>query len=105
MFPTKKESNFKPREKDVGYLSKFLLQSVDGEKLSDGGMVNAISVMKWWLVLLRRFWPGSEYVADEDEPELTQTDSLGPAWWDAFRKVRREMDVVAKKFGGSLSLK
>jgi DNA repair protein REV1 len=95
-----------PREKDVEYLSKFLLQSVDGEKSSDGGMVNAISVMKWWLVLLRRFWPGSEYVADEDEPELTQTDSVGQAWWDAFRKVKREMDVVArKKFGGSLSLK
>jgi DNA repair protein REV1 len=85
----------------VEYLSKFLLQSVDGEKSSDGGIVNAISVMKWWLVLLRRFWPGSEYVADEDEPELTQTDSVGQAWWDAFRKVKREMDVVArKKLGG-----
>jgi DNA repair protein REV1 len=31
---------------------------------------------------------------------------VGQAWWDASRKVKREMDVVArKKFGGSLSLK
>lgn len=97
-----------PREKDVEYLSKFILQSVDAERAGDWGVDTAVKVMKWWLVLLRRFWPGSEYVADEDDEEwdASQVDEVGKAWWDSFRRVKEQMDVVARKrFGGCISLK
>ncbi|KAF6758150.1 hypothetical protein DFP72DRAFT_1064874 [Ephemerocybe angulata] len=100
-----------PRDKDIEYLSKFLLQSVDSEYAGGVGVEKAVAVMKWWMVLLRRTWPGSEPGVDdddedEDEDGRGQVDTIGKAWWDAFWKVKREMDVVARrKFGGSLSLR
>ncbi|KAH6919232.1 hypothetical protein BKA70DRAFT_1088545 [Coprinopsis sp. MPI-PUGE-AT-0042] len=94
-----------PREKDVEYFSKFVLQSVDSSVAGDDGVMTAIKVMKWWMVLLRRVWPGSE-LEEEGEPDGSQTDRVGQAWWDTFRDVKRQMDVVARrKFGGSLSLR
>ncbi|EAU81859.1 REV1 [Coprinopsis cinerea okayama7 len=94
-----------PRQKDVDYLSKFLLQCVDGNVAADTGLETGVSVMKWWLVLLRRFWPGSELI-EEGEPDGSQTDRVGQAWWDTFRELKEKMDVVVrKKFGGCLSLK
>jgi DNA repair protein REV1 len=94
-----------PREKDVEYLAKYLLATVDGYAASDVGVERGIAVMKWWLVLLRRFWPGSE-LYEEDEPDGSQTDWVGEAWWATFRKIKERMDVVArKKFGGCLSLR
>lgn len=93
-----------PRTKDVEYFSKFVIQSVDSSVAGDDGVMTAIKVMKWWMVLLRRVWPGSELV--EEEPDPSQTGQVGQAWWDTFRDVKRQMDAVArKKFGGALSLK
>ncbi|KAF9009538.1 hypothetical protein BDQ17DRAFT_1421710 [Cyathus striatus] len=94
-----------PKEKDVEFLSKYLLKSVDSSIASDVGVERAVAVMKWWMVLLRRFWPGGEFV-EEGEPDGSQTDRVAEAWWNAFRDVKTQMDVVARrKFGGKLSLK
>jgi len=98
-----------PREKDVEYLSKFLLQSVDAKQAGVSGIETAVQVMKWWLILLRRYWPGSEYVEEDEwerEMDASQVDKVGKAWWDTFRALKEKMDVVAReKFGGCLSLR
>ncbi|KAH9484056.1 DNA repair protein rev1 [Psilocybe cubensis] len=94
-----------PRNKDVEFLSKFLVQSVDRSKATDVGVERAVAVMKWWMVLLRRFFPTSEYL-DEDDLACSQRDTVGEAWWDALYGVQDEMDnVTAKRFGGRLSYK
>ena len=94
-----------PKEKDVDFLSKYLLQSVDRSKATDVGVERAIAVMKWWLVLSRRFWPASEYLEEEDFVS-SQRDPVGEAWWDAFRRVKDGMDaIVRRRFGGGLSLR
>ena len=94
-----------PKEKDVEFLSKYLLQSVDRSKATDVGVERAIAVMKWWLVLSRRFWPASEYLEEEDYVS-SQRDPVGEAWWDAFRRVKDGMDGIARRrFGGRLSLR
>ena len=94
-----------PRDKDVDFLCKFLVQSVDRAKATDVGVERAVSVMKWWLVLLRRLFPASE-VMDEEDLESSQRDRVGEAWWAAFGKVREEMDKIARKrFGGRLAFK
>jgi DNA repair protein REV1 len=56
-----------PRDKDVEFLSKYLVQSVDRSVATDVGVERAIKVMKWWLVLLRRLFPASEVIDEEDE--------------------------------------
>ena len=94
-----------PKEKDIEFLSKYLFQSVDRSKATDVGVERAVSVMKWWLVLSRRFWPASEYLEEEDLVS-SQRDPVGEAWWDAFRQVKDGMDgITRKRFGGRLSLK
>ena len=94
-----------PKEKDVEFLSKYLFQSVDRSKATDVGVERAVAVMKWWLVLSRRFWPASEYLEEEDLVS-SQRDPVGEAWWDAFRRVKDGMDAITRKrFGGRLSLK
>ncbi|KAG6845851.1 hypothetical protein H0H87_002542 [Tephrocybe sp. NHM501043] len=94
-----------PKEKDVEFFTKYLVAAVDGELHTDVGVERAIAIMKWWMVLLRRHWGGSEYVEDEGM-RLTQLNPVGSAWWKTFWEVKEKMDVVArKKFGGSLSLK
>lgn len=94
-----------PKEKDIEFLSKYLLQSVDSSKGGDVGVERAIAILKWWLVLLRRFWPACELI-EEGEPDGSQTDRVGEAWWKAFRDVKEQLDVVARrKFGGRLSLR
>jgi len=99
-----------PRDKDVEFLSKYLVQSVDRIVATDVGMERAVKVMKWWLVLLRRLFPASEVIDEEEEEQglltLSQRDSIGEAWWGAFRKVKEQMDqVVRKRFGGVLALR
>lgn len=94
-----------PKEKDIEFLSKYLFQSVDRSKATDVGVERAIAVMKWWLVLSRRFWPASEHLEEEDLAS-SQRDPVGEAWWDAFRGVKDGMDAITRKrFGGRLSLK
>ena len=94
-----------PKGKDVDFLSKYLLQSVDRSKATDVGVERAIAVMKWWLVLSRRFWPASEYLEEEDFAS-SQRDPVGEAWWDAFRRVKDGMDAITRRrFGGRLSLR
>ncbi|TFY81643.1 hypothetical protein EWM64_g2367 [Hericium alpestre] len=102
-------SEHAPHRKDVEYFAKFLIRSVE----TDAGVEKAVSVMRWWMVLLRRVWGVWEYAGcdsesdDElrDDPRLT-SERVGRAWWDAFRDVKRRMDEVTKKrFGGTLSIK
>ena len=100
-------SKWAPREKDVNFLCKYLVQSVDHHVATDVGVERAVAVMKWWLVLLRRLFPASE-VIDEDDDDLmsSQRDAVGEAWWDVFRKVKGKMDQVARlRFGGGLAFK
>ena len=97
-----------PRDKDVEFLSKYLVQSVDRSVATDVGVERAIKVMKWWLVLLRRLFPASEVIDEDDDGlfSLSQRDTVGEAWWATFRKVKGQMDQVARKrFGGVLALR
>lgn len=96
-----------PREKDVEFLSKYLMQSVDRSVATDVGVERAVKVMKWWLVLLRRLFPASEVIDDDDDLlTLSQRDAIGEAWWATFRKVKEQMDqVTRKRFGGGLALR
>ena len=100
-----------PNGRDVDYLAKFLVESVDGEKSSDVGIEKAVVVMKWWLVLLKRYWgmweedPGDVDEVDGSDVRVT-SEMVGKAWWKAFRGVKDKMDAaIRKKFGGRLSLK
>ena len=67
--------------------------------------------MKWWLILLRRYWDIWEHHADDDYEEdalvgWSEDREVGIAWWKAFREVKEQVDVVARKrFGGSVSLR
>lgn len=95
-----------PKGEDVEFFTKYLLESVDGRKHTDVGVARAVAIMKWWLVLLRRHWGGSELIEEEDQIDPSEIDPVGEAWWQTFRDVKEKMDVVArKKFGGRLSLK
>ncbi|PPQ63029.1 hypothetical protein CVT24_005975 [Panaeolus cyanescens] len=97
--------HWKPRAKDVEYLSKYLVQSVDGKEYTDVSVERAIQVMRWWLLLMRRLWPAYE-VLDEDDLDSSQRDPVGEAWWDTFYDVKEKMDeVVRKRFGSGISLK
>lgn len=95
-----------PKPKDIDFFTKYLVKSVDGRKYTDVGVQRAVAIMKWWLVLLRRYWGGSEFQDDEDHMDQSQGDPVGEAWWRTFREVKEKMDAVArKKFGGQLSLR
>ena len=100
-----------PNQKDVSYFAKWLTQSVDSSRSTDVGVEKAVAVVKWWMVLLRRYWGSCEQTEDmgyEAEGGSVDMDSdvVGNAWWDAFRDVKEQMDLVArKKFGGRLSLR
>ena len=96
-----------PQQKDVDRFAKFLIQSAS----ADSGIEKAVEVMKWWLILLRRYWDVWEHHADNDGEGgvlvgWSEDREVGKAWWKAFRAVKGQVDVVArKKFGGSLSLR
>ncbi|RPD55674.1 DNA repair protein [Lentinus tigrinus ALCF2SS1-7] len=99
-----------PNARDVEYFAKFLVQSVDGARASDAGVERAVAVVKWWLVLLRRYFGAWEHEQQQQQPgerpgRIT-SEYVGRAWWRAFKEVKEKMDVAArKKFGGCLSLK
>ena len=94
-----------PKDKDVDYLGKYLVQAIDGRTFTDASVERAISIMKWWQVLSRRHWPSSE-TEDEEYLLCSPRDLVGEAWWAAFRRVKAQMDEVAKsRWGGKLSLK
>lgn len=93
-----------PREKDVEFLAKFISQSADRAQATDVGVERAVAVMRWWMVLLRRFFAGTEYM-DEEDLACSQRDLVGEAWWDAFYSVKDKMDAITKeRFGGRISL-
>ncbi|KAG6819804.1 hypothetical protein H0H93_008499 [Arthromyces matolae] len=95
-----------PKEKDIEFFTKYLVATVDGTVHGDHGIERGIAIMKWWLVLLRRYWGGYEYVEEDEEMQLTPGNPVGEAWWKIFREIKAKMDDVArKKFGGCLSLK
>jgi DNA repair protein REV1 len=92
-----------PYDKDVNFFADFLLKSVDSGpgRGTDAGIETAVKIMQWWRLLLRRHW-----AAFEQEPVSAHAESVGAAWWRAFRDVKAKMDVIARKrFGGSLSLR
>ncbi|KAF5388723.1 hypothetical protein D9757_004806 [Collybiopsis confluens] len=100
---------YPPNKQDVAFFAKWLVKSVDRAQAGDEGLLRAVSVMKWWLVLLKRWWGGYEYVGDgdfDDDPDEKRRVKIGTAWWDSFRDVKRQMDEVARRrFGGKLSLR
>ncbi|KAJ6516432.1 hypothetical protein C8R45DRAFT_1206480 [Mycena sanguinolenta] len=95
---------FEPDQKDVEFFARFLVQSVDSARSSDTGVEKAIAGIKWWLVLLRRYW--GDYEHFEELGYEVEDAKVGEAWWKAFREVKERIDIVArKKFGGKLSLR
>jgi DNA repair protein REV1 len=100
-----------PYQKDIDFFAKFLVQSADSSRSTDTGMEKSVAVLKWWLMLIRRYWAMWEYEVGEDGADVESTGSVsslpvGKAWWKAFRDVKEQVDLVArKKFGGSLSIR
>ena len=102
-----------PNAKDIDFFAQFLVKRVGSGlgKGTDVGVEKAVKVVKWWLVLLRRYWEPWEHEHDRgvhESPEVGRnaTEVIAHAWWKAFREIKGRMDVVArKKFGGSLSLR
>lgn len=96
-----------PNQRDVDYFAKFLARCVDGS--SDYGFENAVAVVKWWLVLIRRHfgeWEGLHYEANVKPKKPYTTEVVGRVWWRAFREVKAKIDTAAKKrFGGCISLR
>jgi DNA repair protein REV1 len=100
-----------PNAKDIDFFARWLTKCVDGGLSADSGMERAVAVVKWWLVLLRRYWGSyevgaqddfAEYPLDEEDPD----DVVARAWWTAFKDVKARMNEVArKKFGGSLAIR
>ena len=88
-----------PKEKDVKFFAKYLIQCVDSTTMGDDGVEKATAVMKWWMILLKRYW-------GDDESVVTRVDRVGESWWQAFKGVKEQLDLeVRRKFGGSISLK
>jgi DNA repair protein REV1 len=100
-----------PYKRDIDFFAKFLVQSADSSRSTDTGMEKSVAVLKWWLMLLRRYWGRWEHDVGEDGANTASMESVsgeqvGRAWWNAFRHVKDQVDLVArKKFGGSLSLR
>jgi DNA repair protein REV1 len=100
-----------PYQKDIHFFAKFLVQSADSSRSTDAGMEKSVAVLKWWLMLLRRYWGTCEHDvggdgADAGSAGSDSSENIGKAWWKAFREVKEQVDLVArKKFGGSLSLR
>ncbi|KAJ4482400.1 hypothetical protein J3R30DRAFT_2167635 [Lentinula aciculospora] len=101
---------YSPNKQDIAFFAKWLVKSVDRAQAGDEGLLRAVAVMKWWLVLLKRWWGKYEYGfgydgGDEDSEEERRAKT-GQAWWNAFQEVREQMDTVARRrFGGKLSLR
>lgn len=101
-----KYRHWPPAEGDVELFTKYLVKSIDGRTYTDASVERAVAVLKWWLVLLRRYWGGSELIEEEGMEDPSEKDPVGEAWWQAFRDVKKKMDAVARaRFGGCLSLK
>ncbi|KIK69791.1 hypothetical protein GYMLUDRAFT_34190 [Collybiopsis luxurians FD-317 M1] len=101
---------YAPNKQDVAFFAKWLVKSVDRAQAGDEGLCRAVSVMKWWLVLLKRWWGNYEHEnglrEDDSDSEEERRAKIGKAWWDSFRGVKKEMDDVARRrFGGKLSLR
>jgi DNA repair protein REV1 len=97
-----------PYQKDINFFAKFIVQSADSSRSTDTGMEKSVAVLKWWLMLLRKYWEKWEHDVDEDGADAgsVSSQSIGKAWWKAFRHVKEQVDLVArKKFGGTLSLR
>ncbi|KAI0062098.1 DNA repair protein [Artomyces pyxidatus] len=101
-----------PHARDVEYFGKYLVRCVE----TDVGLERAVTVMRWWGVLLRRGWgvwehevavPESDEEDEGSQHERRVTSAvIGLAWWNAYRDIKQRMNEVARKrFGGSLSFK
>ncbi|KAK2460652.1 hypothetical protein APHAL10511_007122 [Amanita phalloides] len=94
-----------PNEKDVKFFAKYLVQCVNNTATGDDGVEKATAVMKWWMVLLRRYW-GDYGMVETHASGGPQVNLVGEAWWRAFKGVKEQLDrEVRRKFGGSISLK
>ncbi|PFH52489.1 hypothetical protein AMATHDRAFT_2207 [Amanita thiersii Skay4041] len=101
-----KYRNSAPKEKDAKYFANYLLQCADGQKAGDDGLEKVIAIMKWWMVLLRKYWGACETPEEGYDPSNTQSRQVGEAWWRVFNDVKEQLDlVVRRKFGGTISLK
>lgn len=102
-----------PNQKDIEFFSSYLLKCLGEGTCSAVGLMRVVQVLKWWLVMLRKHWGLYEnlnapdrYLELELEGHDAVTQAVGEAWWETFRSVKLEVDLVArKKFGGKLSLR
>jgi len=106
-----------PHRRDVEYFGRYLEKCVE----SDTGIERAVGVVRWWSVLLRRYfgvWEKGkggevEEMLDEwanggkvwEEEEVT-SEMIGRAWWRIFGEIAARMSAITRKrFGGSLAIK
>ncbi|KAF9269472.1 DNA repair protein [Marasmius fiardii PR-910] len=97
--------NWPPNDRDIAFFGKWLVKSLGA---TDEGLTRALAVMKWWIILLKRYWAPFEYGYDEEDEDsdYLKRGKVGEAWWNAFRTVKSEMDAFTKKrFGGKLSIR
>nr|GAT47474.1 predicted protein [Mycena chlorophos] len=96
--------NFPPEAQDIAFVSRFLLKAMDSKQFSDVSVERTIAIVKWWLVLLRRYWGDYEFYASRVDEE--EEGMVAEAWWKAFRDVKEQLDVIArKKWGGKLAIR
>lgn len=109
-------ADWPPHVKDIQFFAGYLVKCVDPDVSPGSGLERGISVMKWWLVLLRRKYgewenkgEGERDLWDSPLPKNRNgytSEDIGRAWWSAFRDVKSQMDIAARKsFGGKISLK
>ncbi|KAF7316736.1 hypothetical protein HMN09_00406700 [Mycena chlorophos] len=95
--------NFPPEAQDIAFVSRFLLKAMDSKQFSDVSVERTIAIVKWWLVLLRRYWGDYEFYGSRVDEE--EEGMVAEAWWKAFRDVKEQLDVIArKKWGGKLAI-
>jgi DNA repair protein REV1 len=95
-----------PNRKDVEFFATFLVKSVTVQKRdgTDACMEKAIRVLHWWQVLLRRDFATAEHITEGSQSD-NAGNTVGFAWWKAFRDVKSRMDeVFRQRFGGQISL-
>ncbi len=96
--------NSPPIEGEIRRLQKYLVRCVDLKEgyTGIGGMQDASRVLTWWRHLCRQRFRKNDAGGIEEREE---SKTVGDAWREAFRAVKREVDrVLMDRMGGGSGL-